>query len=278
MTIPGWGLRSLLPIFTLGIVPPLYAHGPAQPTSQPTSAPAGVCPLRPVVTASLTKGAAPAAYYQMTPLGTPPITVYVTGQSVSQPDHNILLRDMTFATQGLNGEPIRVPSDFRGKLVVVHFWASWCPNCTHEAPYWVAANQAFKNRSVAFVGIPVDKNRALSLDTVKTKAAQAGMTWPQAFVDAPTLSLNFHINSLPAAYIVDGDTGRVLAQGNSIRGERLAGVLDALLRQQKSPAPAPLLELTDTGRQLPMSGPAHPPGVLENAKAAEKGRMPSGSR
>lgn len=261
-------------ILTLCMSAPLNAQRSTQTTSQPTSAPAAECPIRPLITATLTSHSPRPFDYEMTPLGTTPITVTITAPPVIQPDDSVRLIDMAFETRALNGELIRVPQDYRGKIVVVHFWASWCPACVYELPHWVAAQRTFKDRGVAFVGIPVDRNRALSLEAVRTKAAQAGMTWPQSFVDAPTLSLKFQIKSLPAVFIVEGDTGRVLSQGKSIRGENLARELEALVKRLRPSPSEPGKSLSNSMMKPPAIAPAHPPDPLVEIKAVKKTGTP----
>lgn len=48
--------------------------------------------------------------------------------------------------------------EFRGKSVMVHFWASWCPPCIEELPEWMALTKAYAGKSVAFVSVSADKS------------------------------------------------------------------------------------------------------------------------
>src|SRR5436190_6685463 len=103
MKTPLSGLSDLLAFVVLSVAAPLHAQHVHQPTSQPTSAPASDCPIRPLITATLAKSA-PKFDYELTPLGTPPITITVTAPPVIQPDDSIHLSDMRFETRGLNDE------------------------------------------------------------------------------------------------------------------------------------------------------------------------------
>ena len=160
-----------------------------------------------------------------------------TSQPVLQPTSGYIVPEMIFATVDTNGEPVTVPYDYPGKLIVVHFWATWCSSCAREVPFWIEAQKGFADRGVAFVGVPTDKNRGTPVDTVKQRAAQRGFTWPQIYDDAVTMSRDFQVNALPSVYIVDGDTGKVLAQGNPVRKKNLAKVLNFLLEQRHKSAP-----------------------------------------
>jgi peroxiredoxin/outer membrane lipoprotein-sorting protein len=57
-----------------------------------------------------------------------------------------------FALKNLDGEPVRL-SDFRGKIVVLDFWATWCPPCRHELPTVNKLAEQFKDKGVVFLGI-----------------------------------------------------------------------------------------------------------------------------
>jgi thiol-disulfide isomerase/thioredoxin len=58
----------------------------------------------------------------------------------------------------LEGEPLDV-ADYRGKVVVLNFWASWCPPCRAEAPNLVEVAQATKASGVEFIGVNVKNAR-----------------------------------------------------------------------------------------------------------------------
>lgn len=48
--------------------------------------------------------------------------------------------------------------EFQGKLIILHFWASWCPPCLDEIPHWVELGTAFKNEPVVFIAISLDQH------------------------------------------------------------------------------------------------------------------------
>ncbi|MGI9070247.1 MAG: redoxin domain-containing protein [Bryobacteraceae bacterium] len=57
-----------------------------------------------------------------------------------------------FGLKNLDGEPVRL-SDFRGKIVVLNFWATWCPPCRDELPTFNKLAKQFKDKDVVFLGI-----------------------------------------------------------------------------------------------------------------------------
>src|SRR5271169_3723629 len=52
-------------------------------------------------------------------------------------------------------------SDYRGKLVVLNFWATWCADCTEEAPRLVEAEKEYGSRGVVFIGASLDDKMTL---------------------------------------------------------------------------------------------------------------------
>jgi thiol-disulfide isomerase/thioredoxin len=114
----------------------------------------------------------------------------------------------------LEGAPLDVAS-FRGKVVVVNVWGSWCPPCRKEAPDLQKAFVELKPRGVEFVGIDSnDKDRAQALAFQKT----FGITYPSLADDggAALLALRGAVapNAVPTTLVLD-QQGRVAARISS---------------------------------------------------------------
>lgn len=62
-----------------------------------------------------------------------------------------------FQLPGLDGRPTRL-SDLRGKVVVLNFWATWCPECVIEIPSLNAFADAYRGQDVAILAVSVDKS------------------------------------------------------------------------------------------------------------------------
>lgn len=93
-------------------------------------------------------------------------------------------------------------STLRGKVVLVDFWATWCPPCVEEVPGVVEAYEKFKDRGFEIVGISLDKDKgALEKFTAANK-----MTWPQFFDGKGwdnELAKRFEIQSVPTMWLLD---------------------------------------------------------------------------
>src|SRR5574344_2241503 len=79
-----------------------------------------------------------------------------------------------FKLTDINGNAVSL-SQFKGKYVVVDFWASWCPDCQNDMPNMVNIYNEFKDKDVAFIGISFDMDR----DAWKKGIATYGIEYAQ---------------------------------------------------------------------------------------------------
>jgi thiol-disulfide isomerase/thioredoxin len=93
-------------------------------------------------------------------------------------------------------------ADLRGKVVLVDFWATWCPPCVEEVPSLVETYGKFKDKGFEIVGISLDQDKsALEKFTAENK-----MTWPQFFDGKGwdnELAKRFNIQSVPTMWLLD---------------------------------------------------------------------------
>src|SRR5258708_13803162 len=91
----------------------------------------------------------------------------------------------------------------------------------------------FHPKGLEILGISLDEPNAA--EKVKSVAADKGMTWAQVYDGKywkGEVADLYGIQSIPAAFLVDGDTGEVLAAGNSLRGESLAATVKGALEKK----------------------------------------------
>ncbi len=133
---------------------------------------------------------------------------------------------MDFTQNDQNGKPVKL-SDFKGKYVLIDFWASWCGPCRNENPNVVAAYQKYKDKNFTVLGVSLDKPDAK--DAWLKAIADDKLTWTQVSdlkFWQNEVAVKYGIQSIPANFLID-PTGKIIAKG--LREEALHLKLKELL-------------------------------------------------
>ena len=109
--------------------------------------------------------------------------------------------------QDLDGKTVH-SSDFKGKVVILDFWATWCPPCRAEIPGFIELQKKYQAQGLAVVGVSVDQ---ASSDTVKSFAQQMGMNYSVVLADAKIAGDYGGIEGLPTTFVIDR-TGSIVNQ------------------------------------------------------------------
>jgi thiol-disulfide isomerase/thioredoxin len=140
---------------------------------------------------------------------------------------------LTFKAEKMDGTQLNFPADYKGKLVILDFWATWCGPCMMEVPGLVKTYNEFHPKGVDVLGISLDQPD--SADKVKSVTADKGMTWPQVYDGKfwkARIAQLYGIESIPHAFLIDGDTGQIVAEGTPLRGENLEKTLQTALDEK----------------------------------------------
>ena len=152
-------------------------------------------------------------------------------------DHSVGKPITAFKATRMDGTAVNFPADYKGKIVMLDFWATWCGPCMGEVPGLVKNYNEYHPKGMEILGISLDQPNAA--EKVKTVTADKGMSWPQVydgkFWQAEIAQL-YAIESIPAAFLVDGDTGDIIASGNALRGEALADTLKTAFAKKAAKA------------------------------------------
>jgi peroxiredoxin len=110
-----------------------------------------------------------------------------------------------FELKNLEGESVKL-SDFKGKVVLLNFWATWCPPCIKEMPMFQDLYQKHKDKGFVILGVSMDKSKKIAQKFIQKE----GITYP-ILMGNPELGAKYRVRGLPTSYII-GRQGHLLRQ------------------------------------------------------------------
>jgi peroxiredoxin len=149
------------------------------------------------------------------------------------PNHDNPDNHFDFNLPDLNGKHHGM-KDFRGEVVILNFWATWCPPCLEETPKLNDLHSRYKDSGVQVIGIALDKD---SLDVVRPFVKKNNITYTilrgdQRILDASSEgSLGKHLKGVPTTLLLDREGAIRKRFDGSFDLEELEESLRSLLRE-----------------------------------------------
>jgi len=133
-----------------------------------------------------------------------------------------------FTLNDTAGKPVAL-SSFRGKVLLVDFWASWCGPCRHENPNVVKAFNEFKDKGFDVLGVSLDEDKVKWIEAIKKDK----LTWThvsdlKGWQNA--VSGLYGVMSIPSNFLINSD-GKIIA--TDLRGDDLRNKLTELFSPEK---------------------------------------------
>lgn len=112
-----------------------------------------------------------------------------------------------FSLRDSQGATLKL-SDYKGKVVLLDFWATWCHGCRTEIPWYMEFENKYKDRGLAVIGVSMDTG----WNTVKPFMAKEEMNYPVVIGNWGMLGrFGLHVQALPVTFLIDRD-GRIADQ------------------------------------------------------------------
>jgi len=132
-----------------------------------------------------------------------------------------------FTVTDINGNEVHL-SDFKGKPVIMNFWASWCGYCDDEMPAFQKVYEAHKE-DVVFLMININDGQRETVESAKIYMEEKGLTLPIYFSNMGDVVQNYDVTSLPTTYLIDKEGNRY----GYAKGAMDADALETALSEMK---------------------------------------------
>jgi thiol-disulfide isomerase/thioredoxin len=148
-----------------------------------------------------------------------PSTSTGLNNSTSSTAYNFSLKNV------LNGKEVKL-SDYRGKVVIVDFWATWCGPCRRGIPDLIKLQKKYKNK-IAVIGISLDQQETQK--DVVPFIKNYGINYPVVLGNVDVVTNYGNINAIPTTFIID-QQGKIIDKNiGLVPPSKLIGTIDKLL-------------------------------------------------
>lgn len=133
-----------------------------------------------------------------------PVTLVGDVRGVPAPD---------FELASLDGKKVKL-SDYRGKAVLLNFWATWCSPCKVEMPWFVDLQKKYGNDGLVVLGIALDDTET---DQIAKFASEMGVNYPVLLGTDKVSEQYGNVDYLPTSFYIDRE-GKIVGKGTGLLG------------------------------------------------------------
>jgi peroxiredoxin len=131
-----------------------------------------------------------------------------------------------FDEKDVAGKPLSI-ANYKGKVVLIDFWATWCGPCVHELPNVKKTYDKHHDQGFEIIGISLDQDK----DKLTSFTKDKNMSWQQYFDGkgwGNKLAVKYGVQSIPATFLLDGE-GKII--GRDLRGDALEAAVAKSVKQ-----------------------------------------------
>ena len=110
-----------------------------------------------------------------------------------------------FNLKDLNGNPVKL-SDYKGRVVLINFWATWCPPCRMEIPHFIELQKKYQGKGFVIIGISRDED---GIDAVKPFVNEFKINYQVLLEDDKVADDYGGIVGIPTSFLVDTEGNQV---------------------------------------------------------------------
>lgn len=183
-----------------------------------------------LVLTAVTVGIATFAYHRATLSHGAPAPTVTTEEEDGYIRHNDPVEFPQVAFTDLHGSPVSI-ADFRGKMVLVNFWASWCAPCLEEMPDLAAISQKYAGKGLVVIAISqdIDTQKSVAAEKVRAFLIENSIAL-DAYLDPGSKAFDqLKVDGLPHSFLLDRQGREILRIAGPLTYHREA--LDALITE-----------------------------------------------
>ncbi|WP_051294941.1 TlpA family protein disulfide reductase [Maridesulfovibrio bastinii] len=123
----------------------------------------------------------------------------------------------------------KIVKNSSGKVVLVNFWATWCPPCRAEIPELIKMREKYSDDDLVMIGVSVDETSDAVDDFIKVTG---GMNYPVYHASAD-IGPSFRIQAIPFTVIYDPDGKQIFARSGGFPIEMFENLIDKYIKDKK---------------------------------------------